>query len=151
MENQRLTDENTYLKERCKELNESRTVAENKLNTLNFTDDDDKVKYYTGLSSFAVLMALFNFLSVNLEIGNRSALSLFQELMLVLMKLRLNVGDQDLAFRFSVNQSTISRCLSKWIDVMYVRLTPLVKWPELGELLKTMPMEFRKSLKNFLQ
>ena len=153
MENQRLTDENTYLKGRCKELNESRTVAENKLNTLNFTeaslrDDDDKVKYYTGLSSFAVLMALFNFLSVNLEIGNRSALSLFQQLMLVLMKLRLNVGDQDLAFRFSVNQSTISRCLSKWIDVMYVRLTPLVKWPERGELLKTMPMEFRKSFKN---
>ena len=142
MENQRLTDENTYLKERCKELNESRAVAENKLNklnTLNFTEaslrnDDNKVRYYTGLSSFAVLMALFNFLSVNLEIGNRSALSLFQQLMLVLIKLRLNVGDQDLAFRFSVNQSTISRCLSKWIDVMYVRLTPLVKWPERGEL-----------------
>ena len=85
MENQRLTDENTYLKERCKELNESRAVAENKLNTLNFTeaslrDDDNKVKYYTGLSSFAVLMALFNFLNVNLEIGNCSALSLFQQL-----------------------------------------------------------------------
>ena len=153
MENQRLMDENTYLKERYKELNESRTVAENKLNTLNFTeaslrDDDDKVKYYTGLSSFAVLMALFNFLSVNLEIGNRSALSLFQQLRLVLMKLRLNVGDQDLAFTFSVNQSTISRCLSKWIDVMYVQLTPLVKWPGRGELLKTMLMGFRKSFKN---
>ena len=31
---------------------------------------------------------------------------------------------------------------------MYVRLTPLVKWPERGELLKSMPMEFRKSFKN---
>ena len=128
-------------------------MAENKLNTLNFTqaslrDDDAKVKYYTGLSSFAVLKGLFNFLSVSLEIINRSALSLFQQLMLLLMKVRLNLGDKDLAYRFSVNQSTISRCLSKWIDVMYVRLTLLVKWPERDELLKTKPMEFRKSFKN---
>ena len=100
-------------------------MAENKLNTLNFTraslrDDDAKVKYYTRLSSFAVLIALFNYLSVSVEISNCSALSLFQQLMLVLMKLQLNLGGQDLAFRFGVNQSTISRCLSKWIDVMYV-------------------------------
>ena len=139
-ENQRLTDENTYLKERCKKLEESRTVAENKLNILNFTqaslrNDDAKVKYYTGLSSFALLKALCNFLSVGLEIGNRSALSLFQQFMLALMKLRLNLSDQDLAFRFGVNQLTISRYLSKCIDVMYVRLTPLVKWPERDELL----------------
>ena len=36
------------------------------------------------------------------------------------MKLRLNLGDQDIAFRFDVNQSTVSRCFSKWIDVMYI-------------------------------
>ena len=75
MENQRLTDDHTYLKERCKKLEESRTVAENNLNTLKFTqaslgDDDSKVKYYTGLSSMAVLMVSFNILSVSLEIGN---------------------------------------------------------------------------------
>ena len=34
MENQKLTDENTYLKERYKKLKEPRTVAENKLNTV---------------------------------------------------------------------------------------------------------------------
>ena len=36
------------------------------------------------------------------------------------MKLRLNLGDQDIAFRFVVNQLTVSRCFSKWIDVMYI-------------------------------
>ena len=58
-------------------------------------------------------------------------------MMVVLMKLHLNPGDQDIAFRFGVNQSTVSRCFSKWIDVMYKRLKPLIKWPERNELMKT--------------
>lgn len=64
------------------------------------------------------------------------------------MKLRLNFGDQDLAFRFHINQSTVSWYLSKWIDVMYVQMTPLIKWSEWDQLLKTMPMNFRKGFKN---
>ena len=63
------------------------------------------------------------------------------------MKLRLNLGDQDLGYRFGVNQSTISWYFKKWIDVMHVRLSPLVKWPSREELIKTMPMEFRKNFK----
>ena len=93
-------------------------------------------------------MAIFNFLSPSMESGNRSVLSLFQQFMIVLMKFRLNLGDQDLAFRFGVHQSTISRCISKWIDVMYVRLKPLVKWPEREQLVKTMPMDFRRHFKH---
>ena len=65
-------------------------------------------------------MALFNFISPSVEIGNRSVLSAFQHMIVVLMKLRLNLGDQDIAYRFGVNQSTISRCFNKWIDVMYI-------------------------------
>ena len=64
--------------------------------------------------------------------------------MLVLMKLQLNLGDQDLAFWFGVNQSTISRCISKWVDVMYVCLQPLIKWPERDHLMKTMPMDLER-------
>ena len=31
-----------------------------------------------------------------------------------------------------------------WIDVMYTRLSSLISWPERSELMKTMPLEFRK-------
>lgn len=86
-----------------------------------------KVKYYTGLPNFATFMVLFNLLASSLQAGKRSVLSRFQQLMVVLVKFRLNLGDQDLEFRFSVNQSTISRCISKSIDVMYVHLNPLIK------------------------
>ena len=69
----------------------------------------------------------------------------FQQFVMILMKLCLNLEDQDLAYRFGVNQSTIARHVKKWIDILYIRLGPLVKWPDRGELVRTQPMEFRKS------
>ena len=56
--------------------------VEHKLDTLTFSqaslrEDDIKVKYYTGLAKFAVLMAIFNFLSPSMESGNRSVLKSF--------------------------------------------------------------------------
>ena len=152
-EDHTLRDESHSCNERCKKMENSTATTENKLSELYYSesslrDDDTKVKYYTGLPSFGVLMALFTLFRGHMEVTNRSALNLFQQLMLVLMKLRLNLGDQDLAFRFGVNQSTISRCISKWVDVMYVCLKALIKWPERELLMKTMPMDFRKSFKN---
>ena len=152
-ENSILVETCKKLQEECKEPKESETKSEGKLVEFSLTQEcfrgnDAKVKYYTGLPNFSTLMALFNFLSPCVEIGNRSVLSAFQQMVVVLMKLRLNVGDQDIAFRFGTSQSTISRCISKWIDVMYIRLKPLIKWPERDELMKTMPMDFRN---NFCQ
>ena len=65
---------------------------------------------------------------------------------MVLMKLRLNLFDKDLAYRFGVSQSSVSRYFAKWIDIMFVRLQPLVKWPSREELQLTiyMPVVFRK-------
>ena len=60
------------------------------------------------------------------------------------MKLRLNLGDQDLSYRFGVCQSTMSRYFSRWMDVLYAKLSYLIQWPERDELIKTMSTEFRK-------
>ena len=67
-----------------------------------------------------------------------------QQLLIVLMKLRLNLGDQDLAYRFGIHQSTVSRYSSKWLDILYHKLSVFVNWPEREELLRTMPVYFRK-------
>ena len=140
------------MEEECKHLRELKANSESQVQRFSLTqesfkDNNAKVKYYTGLPTYATLMVLFNFLSPCVEMGNRSALSQFQQLLVVLTKLRLNLGDQDIAFRFGINQSTISRCFNKWIDIMFIRLKPLIKWPTRDELLKTMPMDFRKNFK----
>ena len=59
---------------------------------------------------------------------------------MVLMKLRLNVPQQDLAYRFDVSQSTVSTVFLSWMTVMDIRLTPLIERRE--ELWRTMPRSF---------
>ena len=66
-------------------------------------------------------------------------LSLFQEFVMVLIKLRLNVPNLDLAYRFEVSLSTVSRVFKAWWEVLDVRLSPLISWPEREELWRTMP------------
>ena len=113
------------------------------------TDDvlktnDDAVKFYTGLSTHARLKAVFDLVPGCLGKHSNSSLSLFQEFLLTLMKLRTNIRDQVLAYRFGVSQSTVSRYFRKWIDIMYIRLKPTIQWPSCEAVRKTMPFDFRK-------
>lgn len=101
-----------------------------------------KVRFYTGLPSFATLMIVLEFVSP--YVSTSRALPKFQQFLMVLMKLRLNLADQDLVYRFGIYQSNVSRNFKEWIDVLYDRLRPLIIWPEPEQLLMTMPVEFRQ-------
>ena len=63
--------------------------------------------------------------------------------MLTLIKLRLNSPMQDLAYRFSIHCSTVSRIFKKWVVILDTRLKPLLLWPERDDLRRTMPECFR--------
>lgn len=108
-----------------------------------FKDDNFRVKFYTGLPNFLTLMCVLDMVSPFIASTSRSVLSTFQQLILTLMRLKLQLPLQDLAFRFGVSTSTVSRVFSKMINVMFVRLNFLVRWPGREELRKTMPMSFR--------
>ena len=110
----------------------------------NFRFNDEKVKYYTGLPNFKTLMCVYDFVACHVKPGK--SLTQFQELMVVLSKLRLNLGLQDLAYRCDISVSTVSRIVQKWIVALDVRLTPVcIVWPEREDLQKTMPLCFRQS------
>ena len=59
------------------------------------------------------------------------------------MKLRLNLSNYDLGFRFCVHDTTVSRIIIKWVQLLDVWLSPLIHWPERDQLQKTMPWCFR--------
>ena len=65
-----------------------------------------------------------------------------KQLIVVLIKRHLSLGYQDIAIRFGVNQSIISRCFSKCINVMYVEMKPLINWTKRDELMKTVPIDY---------
>jgi len=93
-------------------------------------ENNKQVKFYTGLPSFAILLAVYNLVIKGLPECHFSGCPMFDQLLITLIKLRLNAPDQDLAYRFGVNQSTVSRCIAKWLDVLHVKLSPLIYWPE---------------------
>ncbi len=72
-----------------------------------------------------------------------SKLSVFESIVMFRMKLRLNLMDEDIAFRFGVHQSTVSRNFHKILDIMNARLTHLIKWPDRETLRETLPTSFR--------
>lgn len=101
----------------------------------NYFDSDEKVHFYTGLPAFDTLMVVLEHVAQHVK-QRCLSLDVFQELVIVLMKLRLrlNVPLQDLAYRFQVSIPTISRIVSAWLVVMDVRLSPLIAWPERDSL-----------------
>ena len=78
--------------------------------------DENKVHFYTGLPSYRTLIVIFKFVLNNCN--NRSFS--FEGLLATLMKLRLNLRDQDLEYRLGIHQTTISCNFVRWIDAMYI-------------------------------
>ena len=79
--------------------------------TQDYFNTDEKVRFYTGLPSTEILLTVFDHVSVSI-IRRNQALSKFQEFVMVLKKLRLNIPFQELAYRFQVSLPTVSKIFS---------------------------------------
>ena len=106
-----------------------------------FANNEDTDRFYTGLPSFDILNAVFLHVSPHVS-RDTLTLTKFQEFALRLMKLKLDMSLKDLAFRFGVSLSTVSRVFSSWMIALDVRLSPLMSWPDREDLWRTMPQCF---------
>ena len=115
-----------------------------------FKDNDEKVLFYTGLPTYAILMTVFSHVKDNIIVTSTSSLTKFQQFLMVLMKLRLGLLNQDLGYRFEITDGSVSRQFLNMIDILFVRLKPLIKWPSRDVLLESTPMCFRSTLEEKL-
>ena len=109
-----------------------------------FRNSEDKVLFYTGLPSYEILNFVFELVSPSVSCRSHS-LSPFQEFVMVLIKLRLDVPLQDLACHFNISVPTVSRTFHSWLMTMDIRLSPFVHWPDRESLIRTMPQCFKFS------
>ena len=65
------------------------------------------------------------------------------ELLMTLMKLRLNLKNNDLAYHFGMCESVVTNTIHKWLSILYMTLKYLIHWPDQDELQKTLPECFR--------
>ena len=149
------------LKSKVMELEKKLEKAKFRLD--NIKHDDGRVTFYTGFPSFPTLKAFYNFLGPSVEnlkyskkqeesdilnsVENKRlrqrSLPPIEEFFMTLVRLRLGLVEQDLADRFGISQSTVSRITCTWINFLFVKLKELPLWPPRDVVRANMPHQFK--------
>ena len=130
---------------------------ETKFTVEQIMNDDKLFCFYTGFKSYVVFLAFFQFLgpAVNKlnywgnEVTSRKRqrsmkLSPMDQLVMTLMKLRLNLKVLDLSFRFGVSPTVVSRYFTTWICFLYHHLKEIDWMPSVQQVTGTLPPAFRE-------
>ncbi|KAG0417689.1 hypothetical protein HPB47_005412 [Ixodes persulcatus] len=88
--------------------------------------DSEKLAFYTGFESLKKLLAFVKFVRTGYDSykqrqapqGRPLNLSMEDQLLLVLSRLRVGLLEQDLAYRFGVHVSTVSRVWTFWVGFL---------------------------------
>ena len=106
--------------------------------------DDDQTRFYTGLPSYETFALLSKLFSTVVSTGSTGCgLTCSDQLLLVLMKLRLAIPNQDLGYRFKIHVTKVSKVFHVWIDIMSRELNQLIVWPDRGSIRENLPDCFK--------
>ena len=106
-------------------------------------NDDKRMHYFTGLSSYSVFTTLLELLSQATKPYLHFGSSPGDQLLMVLTKLRHADPHQHLGYQFGVDITRVSKIFNHSMNIMYVELQPLIRWPERDMLRKTLPACFK--------
>ena len=132
--------------------------------TARILDCQGLLQFYTGFTSKKMFKTCFNFLEGSAKTmrtwqgertridshrdgakpGPRSVLSLIDQFFFVCVRLRRGLLLEDLADRFKVSVSTLSRIFTTWVNLMYVKFNELLLWPSRRRVDRNMPEIFQK-------
>ena len=132
----------TFIDDIMKENEDLKAEIEHKTLGIHTIQGSDKwTKFYTGLPSWGVFLHVYLFLSPYVK--PVAPLTLEDEFLLVLVRLRLGSLLDDLAMRFGISITSATRCFGKWLELMFFRLQFLIKWPSRDILERNMPVAFK--------
>lgn len=154
------------------ELKSKLSEAQNKLERSlfrleNIKNDDSLVKFYTGFADYGMLMAFYEEILESdasvmrqwsgrrsecdydeAKVGPACKLSLIEQFFLTLVRIRLGLPELDVAVRFGISQSSISRITNTWINLMYHNFKSIETFPSWHIVKKYMPESFKKEYPN---
>ena len=123
-------------------------------------NDNNAIHFYTGFENHEMLLICYEFLGPSVSClkywgskaitstveprGAPCALSPLNEFILVLCRLRCGLLEEDLAFRFGISQSTVSRIFTTWINFSYCKFKEIHIWPSREQIDHFMPQLFKE-------
>ncbi len=152
-QNQELRDEVKRLSDELKSKEKQFTLSTDKIK-----ENDKYTKFYTGLPNWVTFVWLFNLLlpfthrmryygCVDKEtdgLRRHMRLSLEDQLLATLMRLKVGLFLTDLSDRFSVSVSHMSRIITTWVFLMEKVLSPLNPPPTIDIINQTLPRQYSK-------
>lgn len=140
------------LKKHCAEQ-----LSLNKFGLERFGTDDEAIRFYTGFTSYEYIQTFFRFLQPCAETmrycyasGERESrpncrnMLLVDELFMFCVRLKLGLFELDLAHRFQIHRSSVSRKLITWSNFLYFFLGIQVIWPSRDDVDRFMPDGFKR-------
>lgn len=150
LENEKLRAENIkLLSEKClqEEVNRKQFRCHNpQFNASSIENDDKKTTFYTGLPNHATFLWVVTHCSD--ELPSSRLLSPHDIVLLVLMKLQLNLVNQDLAYRFGISKALVSQLVALSLGVLANQLKFLIHWPDKESCRRTLPGVFKPLYKD---
>ena len=153
----KLKEENLKLQMENAQLLQQLKLSQFRLD--NILKNDQKIQYYTGFPNYGTLKSFYDFLGPavnNLNYWGSSAgvaeksptgrnrvLPPMEEFFLVLVRLRLGTFEKDLADRFNISVSTVSRICLTWINFLYLKVKEIPLWPKREVVQFFMPSVFK--------
>ena len=112
-------------------------------------NDDTKTCFYTGLPSYKLFYGILEILKpVVSQHTQKSESELINGCFITLIKLRLGVPNDDLAYRFGVTKGHVCNIFHLWINVMSTELKCFIAWPDPETLRENLPEYFKKHYSN---
>lgn len=147
--------------------NENEILLSRQFSLDKIKDDNSAILFYAGFPSYKALMSFYKYIEPKLEKmqywkgerlikdsqpyqedenrkkpGPSRKLSFLDEFLLVLMRLKAGLFVQDLADRFGISISLVSRICITWINLLYFELKDIFPFPTQELVRKNMPEEF---------
>lgn len=147
--------------------NENEILLSRQFSLDKIKDDNSAILFYTGFPSYKALMSFYKYIELKLEKmqywkgerfikgsqpyqedenrkkpGPSRKLSFLDEFLLVLMRLKAGLFVQDLADRFGISISLVSRICITWINLLYFELKDIFPFPTQELVRKNMLEEF---------
>ncbi|XP_062598414.1 uncharacterized protein LOC134259831 [Saccostrea cucullata] len=130
-----------------------------------FSKDPNLINFYTGFSTYDIFCAVYNVVeptasnmirwsqvqrnkNIVCNPFREESLSIVDQFFMFLCRIRQGFFEEDLAQRFCVSQSTVSRIIITWSNYLYCVLGCLPIWPDLDIVKQNMPECFKTTFPN---